>query len=160
MGRTSKKELSSFGRQLALWILEAGFESRVAFAAQVGMTGSNLSRLMRQKAVPGEDKLSAFAEALGRPLEEVIAAAHLRVDKNLHERKLGPLPQIPTTTEGSPMREQIEQILGALGQVPTRHRQEFANEVSDLAARFRLGLPRGSAHGGHAGKRQRSSGTG
>jgi transcriptional regulator with XRE-family HTH domain len=85
-------------------------------------------------------------------------------DVRLHEPTdssiLPPSPTTPTMMEGSPMREQIEQILGALGQVPTRHRQAFANEVSDLAARFRLGLPHGSAHGGPAGKRRRSSGTG
>lgn len=58
------------------------------------------------------------------------------------------------------MREQIDQVLGALGQVPTRHRQDFADKVSDLAARFRLGLPHGAAQGGPPGKRRRTSGTG
>jgi transcriptional regulator with XRE-family HTH domain len=159
MGRPSTRRFSAFGQQLAVWIVAAGFQSRLEFAKAIGMTGSNLSRLMRQKEAPGEEKLATFAAVLGLPLEEVLAVAHLRVDKNFHERKLNPSPTI-LSSEGSPMREHIDQILGALGQVPTRHRQEFADAVSDIAARFRLGLTSGSAQGAPPGKRRRRSGTG
>jgi hypothetical protein len=109
--------------------------------------------------------LSKIASALQQKTgQDILGNSLSNADERLNAPRessiLPPSPPTPTMTEGSPMREQIEQILGALGQVPTRHRQDFANEVSDLAARFRLGLPHGSTHGGHAGKRRRSSGTG
>jgi transcriptional regulator with XRE-family HTH domain len=109
--------------------------------------------------------LTKIASALKKKTgQDVLGNSLSNADERLNAPRdssiLAPSPTIPTMTEGSPMREQIEQVLGALGQVPTRHRQDFANEVSDLAARFRLGLPHGSAHGGSVGKRHRSSGTG
>lgn len=159
MGRTSQKRLSAFGQQLAVWILEAGYASRSDFARTVGMTPSNLSRLMRQKEPPGVEKLAIFAEALKRPIEELNHATQQWVDKVFAPNKIAPsLNTNPTQTEGSPMRERIEQILGALRQVPTGQQQDFIDEVSDIAAEFRLGLRRRA--GGRAGKRRASRPTG
>lgn len=55
------------------------------------------------------------------------------------------------------MQEQIDQLLGALGQVPATERQHFVDKVSDFAAEIRLRL---SEERGHAGKRRRQARTG
>lgn len=68
-----------------------------------------------------------------------------------------PSTTIPTRTEGSPMQEQIDQLLGAFGQVPPTERQDFVDKVSDFAAEIRVRL---SNERGHGGKRRRQSRTG
>jgi hypothetical protein len=57
------------------------------------------------------------------------------------------------------MREQMDQLLGALGQVPPNERQRFVDEVSDLAATIRVRV-RTTDGRGHDGKRRRQSRTG
>jgi transcriptional regulator with XRE-family HTH domain len=101
---------------------------------------------------------AALREKTGQDvLGNSLSTADERLKADVGSSKLNPSPLIPTRTEGSPMQEQIDQLLGALGQVPTTERQGFVDEVSDLAAKIRLRL---ADDRGHPGKRRRHSRTG
>lgn len=106
--------------------------------------------------------LAKLAAALKQKTgQDVLGNSLSTADKRLNGESgssiVTPSSTIPTRTEGSPMREHVDQLLGALGQVPPTERQEFVDEVSNLAAKIRLRLVEDRGHGG---KRRRLPRTG
>lgn len=132
MGRTSKKGLSPFGQQLAVLIIKAGYASRSDFARVVGMTPSNLARLMRQKELPGPEKRQIFAQALHCTDHDLINVTPQTVDKTDEVTDRIPPSRLTLSAEG-PMKDQIDQLVGALAHIPKERRQALVDRFSEMA---------------------------
>lgn len=150
MPRTSDTALSAFGERLETWITAGGFEELQSFAVAIGVSSSNLARMMRQPNPPRLRTLKKIASVLDRSLDEVKAAAFgialpdsAKAPTEPSDTESGIADQGSSEADGeSAMRPkeaptELDELVSTFARLPRKDKNEVLTFLHDRAAAAR-----------------------